>query len=68
MGFRPPTHVNVDMLLAARRKFKHEPDVERSKIVVLTELTLNDLSADGAIDETDFLHRADIICSLGNTY
>ncbi|MBX2963285.1 MAG: TonB-dependent receptor [Cyclobacteriaceae bacterium] len=63
--FRPPTHVNVDMLLAARRKFKHEPDVERSKIVVLTELTLNDLSADGAIDETDFLHRADIICSLG---
>lgn len=63
--FRPPTHVNVDMLLAARRKFKHEPDVERSKIVVLTELTLNDLSADGDIDETDFLHRADIICSLG---
>lgn len=63
--FRPPTHVNVDMLLAARRKFKHEPDVERSNIVVLTELTLNDLSADGAIDETDFLHRADIICSLG---
>jgi hypothetical protein len=63
--FRPPTHVNVDMLLAARRKFKHEPDVERSNIVVLTELTLNDLSADGAIDEKDFLHRADIICSLG---
>lgn len=63
--FRPPTHVNVDMLLAARRKFKHEPDVERSNIVVLTELTLNDLSADGNIDEKDFLHRADIICSLG---
>lgn len=63
--FRPPTHVNVDMLLAARRRFKHEPDVERSKIVVLTELTLNDLSSDGDIDETDFLHRADIICSLG---
>ncbi|MDH4058875.1 MAG: TonB-dependent receptor, partial [Cyclobacteriaceae bacterium] len=46
--FRPPTHVNVDMLLAARRHFKSEPDVERSKIVVLTELTLNDLSSDGA--------------------
>ena len=63
--FRPPTHVNVDMLLAARRHFKSEPDVERSKIVVLTELTLNDLSSDGAIDEKDFLYRADIICSLG---
>lgn len=65
--FRPVTHVNVDMLLASRRHFRNEPDVERSKIVVLTELTLNDLSPDGNIDETDFLHRADIICSLGQT-
>ncbi|MBL7856440.1 MAG: TonB-dependent receptor [Cyclobacteriaceae bacterium] len=63
--FRPVTHVNVDMMLTSRRHFKHEPDVDRSKIVVLTELTLNDLSADGKIDEKDFLHRADIICSLG---
>ncbi|MEI9920096.1 MAG: hypothetical protein WDO14_15070 [Bacteroidota bacterium] len=65
--FRPVTHVNVDMLLTSRRHFRNEPDVDRSKIVVLTELTLNDLSADGAIDEKDFLHRADIICSLGQT-
>jgi hypothetical protein len=63
--FRPVTHVNVDMLLTSRRHFKNEPDVDRSKIVVITELTLNDLSADGKIDENDFLHRADIICSLG---
>lgn len=63
--FRPPTVVNVDMLLASRRHFKSEPDVERSKIVVITELTLNDLSPDGRVDERDFLHRADIICSLG---
>ncbi len=65
--FRPPTHVNVDMLLAARRHFKREPDVDKHNIVVLTELTLNDLSADGAIDEKDFLYRADIICSLGQS-
>ncbi len=65
--FRPVTHVNVDMLLASRRHFKNEPDVERSRIVVLTELTLNDLSSNGQIDEKDFLHRADIICSLGQT-
>lgn len=65
--FRPVTHVNVDMLLASRRHFRREPDVDRSNIVVLTELTLNDLSADGNIDEKDFLHRADIICSLGQT-
>jgi len=63
--FRPPTHVNVDMLLTSRRHFKHEPDVDRSKIVLLSELTLNDLGPDGKIDERDFLHRADILCSLG---
>jgi hypothetical protein len=63
--FRPVTHVNVDMMLTSRRHFKNETDVDRSKIVVLTELTLNDLSPDGNIDEKDFLHRADILCSLG---
>lgn len=63
--FRPVTHVNVDMLFTSRRSFKREPDVDRSKIVMVAELTLNDLSPDGKIDERDFLHRADIICSLG---
>lgn len=63
--FRPPTHVNVDMLLASRRNFKLESDVDRSKIVLVSELTLNDLGPDGRIDERDFLHRADILCSLG---
>ncbi len=63
--FRPPTHVNVDMLLASRRHFKTEPDVDRSKIMLVSELTLNDLSPDGKIDEKDFLHRAEILCSLG---
>lgn len=63
--FRPVTHVNVDMLLTSRRHFRHEEDVDKSRIVMLTELTLNDLSPDGNIDEKDFLYRADIICSLG---
>ncbi|MGK7391596.1 MAG: TonB-dependent receptor [Candidatus Cyclobacteriaceae bacterium M2_1C_046] len=63
--FRPVTHVNVDMLLTGRRHFKKEPDVDKSKIVVITELTLNDLTAEGEIDEKDFLNRVDIICSLG---
>jgi len=75
--FRPVTHVNVDMLLSSRRHFKREADVDRSRMVVLTELTLNDLSSteltlndlssDGQIDEKDFLSRAELICSLGQT-
>ncbi|HTH57376.1 MAG TPA: hypothetical protein VL728_15105 [Cyclobacteriaceae bacterium] len=63
--FRPVTHVNVDMLLTSRRHFLHDQDVDKNKMITLTELTLNDLSADGTIDEKDFLYRADIICSLG---
>lgn len=63
--FRPVTHVNVDMLFTARRHFKKDPDVDPSKIVVLTELTLSDLTTDGSINEEDFLNRVDIICSLG---
>lgn len=62
--FRPPTHVNVDMLLTSRKHFKREADVDRSKILLVTELTLNDLSPDGKIDERDFLYRAEILCSL----
>jgi hypothetical protein len=53
------------MLLTSRRHFKQEPDVNRSNIVLLSELTLNDLSSEGKVDEKDFLHRADILCSLG---
>lgn len=63
--FRPVTHVNVDMLLTSRRHFLHEADVDRNKLVTITELTLNDLSTEGTIDEKDFLHRVNIICSLG---
>ncbi|MGC4022976.1 MAG: TonB-dependent receptor [Cyclobacteriaceae bacterium] len=63
--FRPVTHVNVDMLLTSRRHFLHEEDVDKLKMVTLMELTLNDLSPDGNIDEKDFLNRVDIICSLG---
>lgn len=65
--FRPVTHVNADMLLSGRRMFKQEADVDRSKMVMISELTLNDLSTDGSIDEKDFLNRVDIICSLGQT-
>jgi hypothetical protein len=53
------------MLFTSRRLFKREEDVDRSRIVMLAELTLNDLGPEGKIDERDFLHRADIICSLG---
>ena len=64
--FRPPTLVNIDMLECGLKQFEQESDVEKKDVRVLSELTLHDLKADGEeIDEEDFLHRADILCSLG---
>jgi hypothetical protein len=65
--FRPPTLVNVDMLLTGYRQFKKDPEVDKENLMVLCELTLNNLSNQGDIDESDFMDRVDILCSLGQT-
>lgn len=64
--FRPVTKVNEDMLkcgLDAYRARVKNPD----NIIVLAEITLNNLSSEGEFDNKDFLDRADILCSLGHT-
>jgi hypothetical protein len=63
--FKPVTHVNVDMMLAGMRAFKQESDVELKNILPLVELTLNDLTLEGELDEMDFLDRVNLLCSLG---
>jgi hypothetical protein len=65
--FRPVTNVAVDMMLTGLRKFRNESGVNGENTCVLTELTLRDLNAEGKIDKQDFLNRADLICSLGQT-
>ncbi|MEQ9288265.1 MAG: TonB-dependent receptor [Cyclobacteriaceae bacterium] len=65
--FRPVTYVTVDMFLTSLKHFKKYTQAEKDKVVVLAELTLNDLSSDGEIDEADFLDRVDLLCSLGQT-
>jgi hypothetical protein len=65
--FRPVTLVNVDMMISGMRAFKKEPDVDPARIVSLVELTLNDLTLGGEVDEQDFLDRVDLLCSLGQT-
>jgi hypothetical protein len=65
--FRPPTHVNVDMLDRGLDMFKDEPDVANKDVLVLVELTLANLRAEGTISDEDFLDRVDILCSMGKT-
>ncbi|GAB5557580.1 MAG: TonB-dependent receptor [Schleiferiaceae bacterium] len=66
-SFRPVTKVNIDMIKKGLNQFSEERKVEKEDIVVLFEITLNNLLAEGELDEQDFLDRAEILCSLGQT-
>lgn len=66
-SFRPVTKVSIDMIAQGLKEFKKEANVAEKDIQVLFEITLNNLSADGDIDEEDFLDRADVLCSIGQT-
>ena len=44
-SFRPVTHVNVDMLNCATAQFVQEPLVKGKDVVVLMEITMNNLLA-----------------------
>jgi hypothetical protein len=70
--FRPIINVHLDMLRTGVKQFMQESDVDKTNVVVITELTLQSLKERNAdetaeIDEKDFLDRVDILCSLGQT-
>lgn len=65
-SFRPVTMVNIDMFEKAYDAFIQEPEVEEEKTVVIFEITLSNLRAQGEIDEKDFMDRAKLLCSLGH--
>jgi hypothetical protein len=75
-SFRPVTHVNLDMLQAARRQFVphvglRQEGAAEPEIVSLMELTMRNLRSTGGehgdIDYTDFLARADVLAATGAT-
>jgi hypothetical protein len=66
-SFRPVTHVNVDMLNCATAQFVQEPLVKGKDVVVIMEITMNNLLAAGALDAPDFLSRVDLLGELGFT-
>lgn len=66
-SFRPVTKVNIDMIINGYNAFVKEDRVEPDQLQVLFEITLNNLKSGGDIDEQDFMDRADILCSLGQT-
>jgi hypothetical protein len=66
-SFRPVTCATNDMLDGARRVFMKHCDCSEGEVVVLMEMTLENLLADGQVDHADFLARVDILRALGRT-
>ncbi|GAA3790321.1 TonB-dependent receptor [Corallibacter vietnamensis] len=66
-SFRPVTKVNMDMFKKSYDMFIKENKVDEEKTQVVFEITLSNLRAEGEIDEQDFMDRAKLLCSLGQT-
>lgn len=66
-SFRPPTLVNLDMIKSGYQQFREDPEVASGKSYLLSEITLDNLTAEGEMDEKDFLDRADLLNALGQT-
>ena len=66
-SFRPVTYATNDMLDGARRAFLTQSASSESDLVVLMEMTLENLLAEGELNHADFLARVDILGALGRT-
>src|SRR4051812_31208089 len=66
-SFRPVTKATNDMLDGARRQFLKETGTSEKDLVVLMEMTLENLLSEGQLNHGDFLARVDILGALGRT-
>ena len=66
-SFRPVTYATNDMLDGARRRVLSEAGVSETDVVVLMEMTLENLLSEGQLNHADFLARVDILGALGRT-
>jgi hypothetical protein len=66
-SFRPVTYATNDMLDGALRQFLKESGCSQKELVVLMEMTLENLLSEGQLDHADFLARVDILGALGRT-
>ena len=66
-SFRPVTYATNDMLEGARQHFPQRAGRKEEDLVVLMEMTLENLLSEGQLNHADFLARVDILGSLGRT-
>jgi hypothetical protein len=66
-SFRPVTYATNDMLDGARPVFLEQCKYTEKDLVVLMEMTLENLLSEGQLNHADFLARVDILGALGRT-
>ena len=66
-SFRPVTYATNDMLNGARTAFFKQSGCSDAELVVLMEMTLENLLSEGQLNHADFLARVDILGALGRT-
>src|SRR5438067_349587 len=66
-SFRPVTYATNDMLNGARTAFLKQCGCSDTELVVLMEMTLENLLAEAQVNHADFLARVDILRALGRT-
>ncbi len=66
-SFRPVTYATNDMLNGARAVFLNQCEYSENDLVVLMEMTLENLLSEGQLNHADFLARVDILGALGRT-
>src|SRR3954470_11622284 len=66
-SFRPVTYATNDMLNGARAAFVKQSGSSDADLVVLMEMTLENLLSEGQLNHADFLARVDILGALGRT-
>lgn len=66
-SFRPVTKVNMDIYKKSLNLFLKDNQVNKVDTLSLFEITLHNLTAEGEIDEADFLDRANLLGSMGQT-
>jgi hypothetical protein len=66
-SFRPVTKVNMDMFKLSKDLFLKTNKVDPNNTKIIFEITLANLRAEGEINERDFLDRAELLSSLGQS-
>lgn len=66
-SFRPVTIVNMNMYKKSLHLFLERNKISEKNTTVIFEMTLNNLLKEGQLNEQDFIDRAELLCSLGQT-